>query len=54
MRTPREVEDRKGRKARVPFGGARQKLSVSGLPEDTVGRWVNDDGVRIEEMLDRG
>lgn len=43
-----------GRRERVSFGEHRAKLHVRGLPEGTVGRWVNDAGGRIEEMQDRG
>ena len=45
---------RASRRERVPFGQARTKLGVKGLPDNTVGRWVNDSDSRIQEMLDRG
>lgn len=62
MRTPKDNSDvaeapKKAaikRRERVPFGKARQKLSVKNLPEDSVGRWVNDRDGHVEELLDRG
>ncbi len=41
------VEKKLGRKERIPFGTARQKLSVAGK-EGKVRRWVNDIGGRCQ------
>lgn len=58
-RQPREVEqdairNGEGRKERVPLGGFRQKLAVSNIPRGYVGRWINDQGARIQEALAAG
>lgn len=43
------------RPVRTPIG-SRDKLVVKGLPDDKVGRWVNDidDGSRIQAFLEAG
>ena len=44
------------RPTRTPVAGNRDRLSVKGLPEGVVPRWVNDvdDGSRIQLFLDAG
>lgn len=44
----------KKRPKRIPVGGSRDILTVDGLPEGYVGRWVNDEDARIQKFLDGG
>lgn len=42
------------RPRRTPVSANRDILAVSNIPEDKVGRWVNDDGDRIMRFLNGG
>lgn len=39
---------------RKPMGGYTQQLTVTGLPDGYRGRWVNNDGDRIQQALNSG
>lgn len=52
---PTREEEQTGRKARIPLGRPRFRLSASKLiPPEKVGRWVNDDPGRLEAAQEGG
>lgn len=56
MRPRREAveEVANGRPKRTPVAANRDVLAVRNIPEDKVGRWVNDDKDRIQMFLNGG